>query len=86
MLKTFDALTDNGQPELDPSVTPDVSNDMDIAAIVQRLNDLTDKVDKLTAQLGANNPAAQQDNTSAPAADEPQEEKNEKKESEETKE
>lgn len=53
MTQTFDLLSpvDDGTVA-DPSVTPDIGDNIDLATIVARLDDLTDAVAKLQSQIG----------------------------------
>ena len=48
MERTFEALsaTEN-PPAVDSSVTPDVASELDLNAIVARLNDITARLDKI---------------------------------------
>lgn len=44
---TFKALTEDTQPEVDSSVTPDAASELDLNAIVARLDDIAARLDKI---------------------------------------
>ena len=49
MERTFNALSapEDNAPAVDSSVTPDVASELDLNAIVARLNDITARLDKI---------------------------------------
>lgn len=49
MERTFEALSapEDNAPAVDISVTPDVASELDLNAIVARLNDITARLDKI---------------------------------------
>lgn len=48
MERTFEALSAvENPPAVDSSVTPDVASELDLNAIVARLNDITSRLDKI---------------------------------------
>lgn len=62
MQSTFDALAPvQDTNTVDPSVTPDVGNNLDLAAIVQRLDDLTEQVAQLSAAVAKQDAPTEQD-------------------------
>ena len=44
---TFKALTEGTQPEIDSSVTPDAASELDLNAIVARLDDISARLAKI---------------------------------------
>ena len=44
---TFKALTEGTQPEVDSSVTPDAASELDLNAIVARLDDIAARLAKI---------------------------------------
>ena len=44
---TFKALTEDTQPEVDSSVTPDAASELDLNAIVARLDDIAARLAKI---------------------------------------